>query len=469
MISEIFPVTSHTKHVGIGTTFVAIKGYKEDGVIYIPEALQRGASVIVLEEHTILPESIKNLIENYNATIKYVSNSRRALAELSAAAYNYPARKLKIIGITGTKGKSTTTFLLEHIIKSAGYKIALLSTVKNRILDYDLPTQLTTQQPDYLHAFFNTCVDNNVEWVIMEVAAQALSLHRVFGLAFDAVIFTNFSQEHAEFYPDLDTYFAAKATIINQLKDSGIFVVNSDDNRVSLLHSTNKITVGFNNKPDVAISITKNNQNGLALTLTQEKSYSSFFCKKLVGTFNAYNLAMAITVAQKISIQDFIIQEALTTFNGVPGRLEKYNLPNGATAFIDYAHNPSSYEALFSTIRPFTDNLIIIFGCGGERDVTKRPIMGSIAATYSDFIILTSDNPRSEDPEEIIRQIKAGILEQDLSKVLVEVDREQAILKAYERSKSTSILLLLGKGPDEYQLIKGIKYPFSEAAILKSL
>lgn len=437
-IPDIFPVTCHTRHVGPGSTFVAIKGTKYDGHNFIEEARTRGAAHIV--------------------TSADYTDGRLALAQLSAQALNYPAKKLKIIGVTGTKGKSTTVYLLEHILRSAGVKTALLSTIKNKILDTWLPTELTTQQPDYLQVFFNECVNAGVEWVVMEVAAQAFTCHRVHGIEFDVAVFTNFSKEHGEFYATEDLYFADKQKLFEQLKKTGTALLNGDDTRVAAC------PVPHGNKQLYSlrdVEIISNSLAGLVLNIKGIMLKTPI----LVGTFNAYNMLAVYYTARALNISEEQISRGMDTFMGVPGRLQKYELPNGATAFIDYAHNPSSFEALFSTLRLYTKHLIVVFGCGGERDKTKRPIMGAIAEQYADVIILTSDNPRSEDPVDIIQDICAGIALKH--KIIKELDRACAIHKAYELSAAGSIIVLLGKGPDEYQIIQGVKYPFSEAAILR--
>ena len=444
MISQLFPVACHTNNVGNGSLFVVIKGMKQDGLQFVPRALEQGAHGIVIEHDVVVSDEVENLITQHNALVIRVENSRKALAELSAAALNYPAKKLKIIGITGTKGKSTTTFLLEHILRSAGLKTAMLSTVFNRIKGIDIPTKLTTQQPDYLHVFFNECVNQDVEYVVMEVAAQAFSLHRVEGIEFDAAIFTNFSAEHGEFYATMADYFASKMKIIEHLKPGAPLLINQDD--------------------------------ALVASLLNQYSYSRYFsensdftCPALLGRFNRYNVSAATHCALELGIDHAVIKTALENFVGVPGRLEKYQLPNGALGIIDYAHNPSSFEAILGELRTLTDNLIVIFGCGGERDSSKRPVMGALASAIADRIIITADNPRSEVLEQINRDIMAGISHENLHKVTIEEDREKAIHQAYKYSQQGSLLVLLGKGPDEYQIIQGVTYPFSEKAILKSL
>lgn len=470
LLPHCFPVTCHTDYVGKDSTFVAIKGMKEDGIAYIPHALERGAHKIVIEESTILSDEIKKLIQEKNAELIVVPHARRALAQLSAQALNYPARSLKIIAITGTKGKSTTAFLTEHILKIAGYRTALISTVKKRILDHDIPCELTTPQPDFLHVFFDACKKHSIDYVIMEVAAQGTSLYRVETLEFERAVFTNFSLEHSEFYENLDSYFAAKAAVFTMVKPSGTMIFNADDERVFEFYKNKGAghTFGLREGATLRASIDYKEPLSLSATFfTHGKDYA-IHAPALLGTFNVYNCLAAASLAHTLGIGYTVIQEAFLTFKGTPGRLERYMLPNGALGCIDYAHNPSSFEAILSTLRVLTPHLIVVFGAGGDRDLLKRPLMGALAARIADMVILTSDNPRSEDPYAIIQAIKEGIQGEDMAKVSIEIDREVAIKKAYTHSKKNSIIALLGKGPDEYQIIQGKKYPFSEAAILRS-
>ncbi|MCL4361551.1 UDP-N-acetylmuramoyl-L-alanyl-D-glutamate--2,6-diaminopimelate ligase [Candidatus Dependentiae bacterium] len=457
MLDKIYPVTCHTDHVGKGSTFVVIKGMKEDGAKYIAKAIELGAKKVVIEKDCAhLVRDIKNI------EIEFVDNARKALAVLSAQAYGFPAKKLKIIGITGTKGKTTTTFLTEHILKTAGYKTALLSTVKNKILDKEFSTKLTTAQPDYLHMFLSKAVQAGVEYVVMEVAAQALSLYRVYGIEFDAVIFTNFSQEHAEFYSNLDEYFEAKVSILKQLKKNAPFIFNLDDEKVFTLKNSVQNSLSFSLND---ISILKNSLSGIEIEVDDCK----ISCPALVGKFNIYNILAAIKLCKNFDVSNSDLQKACVEFTGVPGRLDKISLRNGSTAFIDYAHNPASFDAVLNALRPYTNHLIVLFGAGGDRDAQKRPMMGDIAAKIADVVILTTDNPRSEDPRIITEQIYNGINASQKTKVFIELDREQAIKLAYKISSSSSTIMCLGKGPDEYQIVQGITYPFSEKNILKSL
>ena len=465
-----FPVTCHTDFVGQGSTFVAIKGYKQDGAGYIVTAIQKGATTIVIDQTTLIPFEIQQEITRKNITVQRVNNTRHALAILSAQAAGYPADQLCIIGITGTKGKTTTAFLLEHIIRSAGHKTALLSTVYNKIGDAVFTAPLTTAQPDYLHQFLKLCVENSVRYVIMEVAAQALSMHRVAGIFFDGIIFTNFSQEHGEFYSSLEQYFQAKCTIIDHAKPNIPIILNHDDIWCTrLLEKYPKlITFGREDGSNYQLSIIQETPH-LQVKLYYNNNDLVVKTPSLLGTFNGYNIAAATAMSLALGINNQAIADALLNFTNVPGRMQRYHLPNGAWGVIDYAHNPSSFEQLFSCFKRITTHLIVVFGAGGERAHDKRSVMGSIAAQYADYIVLTSDNPRSEDPATIAQDILQGIDQSLRSKVVIELDREKAIQKAYSLSQPNSIIALLGKGPEEYQLIKGVKHHFSEATILQSL
>lgn len=467
-LPSLYPVTCHTDHVGVGSTFVVIKGYTHNGSAFIPLALKNGAKTIVVEHTMELSESLIKLIAEHNAQIVRVENSRQALATLSAQAAGFPAQQLKIIGITGTKGKTTTTFVLEHILRTAGYTTALMSTVKNKIMDQDFIAPLTTAQPDYLHQFLKVCVQEKVEYVVMEVAAQALSLHRVDGIEFDGIIFTNFALEHLEFYTSMDEYFAAKCRIFKQCKKDAPALINADDPQIASLNSYSPIiTYGWSPKANVIIQHVKDSVHALDCTISWNNLSFDLKVPALMGTFNIYNVVAALIMATYCKVSIPQVLQAVQTFMGVPGRLERYALPNGAVCIIDYAHNPLSYEQVLSMLRQLTQDLIVVFGAGGNRDASKRPIMGALATRYADKIILTLDNPRTEDPVDIINDIEQGIIEK--YKVVHELDREKAIQKAYAFSKKGSIIALLGKGPEQYQIIGEQKIPFSEKKVIHGI
>jgi UDP-N-acetylmuramoyl-L-alanyl-D-glutamate--2,6-diaminopimelate ligase len=521
-----FKVACHADNICKDSTFVAIKGMQFDGINYIPNALARGASTIVVTKGSVFNNEIKCAVDKYKPSVIEVSDCRQALSRLSAQAYDYPGNKLNIIGITGTKGKTTSAYVLYHLLSTAGFKSALITGVKNIIGGVEYKSELTTPHPDYLHAFFNECVQQQVKFVIMEASAQGFSLQRLHDIQFAAGIFTNFDLEHSEFYSSMDDYYQAKCQMFKQLKPNAPFVVNVDNDwgkkisdahegfiRLSLdtnasdyaysglpawqastdkMHSlgmpdedkANNIDICDSQKSnkqeriiptlrhpecltegqtyrgiaDYAFAITKNDSSGLEFEMSGHK----FVCPNLVGVFNAYNLAGVVSLALQMDISVKTIQRALLSFSHVPGRMERYKLSNGAIGVIDYAHNPSSFTSVLSTLRSMTNNLIVVFGCGGSRDKTKRPIMGDIASTIADKVIITSDNPRFENLEDIIQQIYNGVKAENINKVEVVVDRASAIEHAYKNAQAGSIIAILGKGPDEYEMIGNEKFYFSD-------
>lgn len=461
------PVTCHTDCIAQGSTFVAINGTKLKGSSYISEALAKGAATIVVEKTELLPQTVLDDIQAHHASLMYVDDARAALADLSAQAYDYPARKLKIIGITGTKGKTTSTWLLEHVFRTAGYKTALISTVCNKINDVRYDTSLTTPQPDYIQAFLHACVVQNIDVVVIESAAQAFTLHRLDHVLFDAAIFTNFSLEHSEFYATQDAYFAAKLQIINHLKPDGMLFVNGDDEKLAdipLPHNSAFFGVDKVHNTYLCTDATTTKE-GISCALA---GYT-FATDKLFGRYNLYNMLGVVCVAHTFEIPNCVINEALQTFPGVPGRMQETLKANGVRFIIDYAHNPASFTALLASLQERTEHLIVLFGAGGDRGQERRPIMGAIAAQYGQVVLLTTDNPRSENPDAIIRDILAGIPEEHRHKIIIEPDRKKAIEIAYTMAHAYSIIALLGKGPDEYQLVNGVKTHFSEQEIINSL
>ncbi len=471
VMPTVFPVACHTDNIGQGSTFVAVKGQREDGIIHIPRALELGATTIVIEHDAQLSQEITELIKKSGAIVQRVENSRAALAQLSAQAYGFPAQKLKIIGVTGTKGKSSTVFMLEHILKKAGYQTALMSTVRNSIKGTVFKASLTTPQPDYVHAFLNQCVQEGVEYVAMEVAAQAMSLHRVDGIFFETVLFTNFDREHGEFYNTMEDYFVAKALLFDHVKPGGSRLINIDDawGKKLFAQYPQSLTFGIQEKDLVYRARPVDIISHLTSEIIHNGKTYVVTCPSLFGAFNVYNVLAAVSLAHEIGIPLAQAVASLADFPGTPGRLERYILPNGAYGVIDYAHNPSSFTAILSSLRAITPHLIVVFGAGGNRDVTKRPIMGGIVAQFADLIVVTSDNPRTEQAQMIADQICAGIPDDARAKIICELDRELAIKKAYALSHAGSMIAILGKGPDEYQIIGTTKYPFSEKQILKSL
>ncbi len=464
LMPKIYPVTSHTDHVGDGSTFVVVKGFDHNGCAYISTALQKGATTIVVDQD--LSEDVRQLVLGAGAKIKQVSQARKSLAQLSAQASAESHKKLKLIGITGTKGKTTTAHLLFHILKTAKFKTALLSTVGNAIGDMQFSSSLTTPQPDYLHQFFKVAVANGIEWVVMEVAAQAVSLHRIEGLQFDVVIMTNFAREHLEFYDSMKAYFADKFKLLIYRKPSASAWINRDDARLSHIEANHVNWFGCKKKGILAGALHNTADFTLSADVTYRGTQYRINCPTLSGEYNLSNILAASGGALTAGLFFDEIKEGIATFPGIAGRQERYELSNGATALIDYAHNPLSYRVFFKTIDLLTDHVIVVFGAGGDRDQGRRPEMGALAAQYADVLIITTDNPRYEDPEKIAADIMRGIPENMCDSVIYEPDRKKAIEKAYALSRKGSIIALLGKGPNEYQLIGEKRIPFNEREIL---
>ncbi len=465
---KTFPVTCHTDFVGPYSIFEANQGYADNGLNYIASAIEKGARTVVVHHTVLLSDELLATMQTYNVSVERVDNTRKALAQLSAQAAGFPAQQLKIIGITGTKGKTTTSFLLEHILSNAGYKTALISSAQNKINGVIFPAILTTPQPDYLQQFLKVCAEHNIEYVVMEVAAQALTLHRVEGIMFCGIIFTNFSHEHLEFYLDLDHYFHAKKLIFNQVIEGAPVLINQDNEYSAQLlkRNTQYASFGFNQiESSYYGHIVTDTQACVKLQLEEH----DFTCPFLFGDYNSYNLLAAVGMSCALGIIPDSIKQALATFAGVPGRLQEHYLPNGARCFIDYAHNPESFKAVLSTLRTLTTQLIVVFGAGGERDKLKRPMMGVIAADIADVVMITSDNPRLEDAATIATDITRDIPESLSHKIVQELDRKKAIEYAYQLSDQGSIIALLGKGPDEYQIIGTTKHYFSERSIVEQL
>jgi UDP-N-acetylmuramoyl-L-alanyl-D-glutamate--2,6-diaminopimelate ligase len=471
MLPKTFPVTCHTDFVGKGSTFVAIEGQNENGLLYVPKALQKGATTIVIKQGVEISKELRQKIKQAGAVLKRVKNDRVALATLSAQAADNPAKKLKIFAITGTKGKTTTAHVLYHLLVSSGFKTALIGTIENKISTMRKPfkTNLTTPQPDYLHQFFKLCVKKKVEYVVMETAAQAVTFCKLETLEFEGAIFTNLDREHGELYPTMEEYFQTKAAILKRAKKPLTQLINIDDVYGQRLweENKNKGYLSFGQKESVyTILIPPGSFFPLFILNGLLFEYSGHF----PGEYNIYNIAAAVAICLEQKIDFGTIQKGLHSLTSLPGRYEPHELPNGAWAIIDYAHTPASFEALFKTVKKeWTKQLIVIFGAGGGKDHEKRPLMGAIAAKYADLILLTSDNPGYENPQKIAKQIEAGIEKEDRYKVFIELDREQAIRNAYAASYRDSTILLLGKGPDEYQKIKGQVIPFQERVILQSL
>ncbi len=467
-LPKIYLVTSHTDNVGPGSTFVAIPGTNLDGTSYIRLALEKGATKIVVQNEAQVPDDLLELMDLTGVELIYVDNCRKEIARLSAQSLDYPAKKLKIIGITGTKGKTSTSYMVHHLLSRQGYKVALISTAEKLIGSMPVALSLTTPLPEHLHAFFNLCVEHDVTYVVMEVSAQSLSLYRVYGLEFEVGVFTNFSLEHLEFYENMQEYLDAKIQFFSMVKESKNMLINFDDpsGRKIIKESSGFTSYSLEDKSASRFALSTLHAGSIELAIKEDEKIHSLQAH-LVGKFNAYNLFVASLVVHALGFSFDAIRLAVKTLGQIPGRMEQYPLKNGATCFIDYAHNPSSYEAVLSTLRLMTPHLIVVFGAGGARDKSKRPMMGAIVEKYCDFAIVTSDNPRNESATAIADDIITGFTSMQKFQYIRELNRTKAIEMAYSMSKPGTVIAVLGKGRDEYQIIGLLTFPFRERAIIR--
>lgn len=465
---DINNLDSDARNINDGDMFVAIKGFDVDGHEYIKEAIGNGAKVI-LAQIDIDRKIIKEIPDD--VTIILSENTRHALAICACNFYGNPSKKVKLIGITGTKGKTTTSFMTKAILEKEGKKVGLIGTIACYIGSKKLEdSDRTTPESLKLQKIFKQMVDEGCEVIVMEVSSQSLKLHRVDGCVFDIAVFTNFSEDHIseKEHPDMEDYFNSKLKLFHMCKTG---YVNADD-----LH-TAKIPKML---PDNDISTygIDNYCNLLAKDITITNSYVDFKVKLgqrnervktfIPGRFSVYNSLAAICVGLKLGCSAENIKEALLEVR-VPGRSELVDNKKDLTIMIDYAHSPESLENILNAVKSYTRGRVIsVFGCGGDRDPGKRPIMGEISGRIADYTIITSDNPRTEDPEKIVNQIEEGIKKTN-GKYECIVDRIEAIKSAIEMANKNDIVVLAGKGHETYQIIGHKKYPFDEKEIIKEI
>ena len=441
-----------------GDLFVAIRGFKTDGHDYLPQVKQAGALAAVVE--TVRPEVSLPQIK--------VRDTRRALAVLSAELYRESIASLKLAGVTGTNGKTSVAVLIQSILNASGYPAGLMGTIAYDYGSKHTAAWNTTPEAADMTRMLAEMAESGQKAAALEVSSHALALQRVEGLRFDAAVFTNLTRDHLDFHKTEEAYFQAKAHLFDLLKPTGVAVLNLDDafgRRLIDLLPSQKVTFGFNPRADVHVESWQGDISGtqvrlnIAGTAVQIRS-------KLIGAFNVGNLAAAAAagVALKLDLQT--IRAGLEQVPFVPGRLQAYALPNKVTAVIDYAHTPDALEKALQALRPLTQGkLLALFGAGGDRDRGKRPLMGKAAEALADFTIVTTDNPRTEEPEKIINEIVDGMSQPE--KRVVISDRREAIAHAVTMARPGDVLLIAGKGHETYQEINGVKYDFNEADILR--
>lgn len=455
---EISEVCFDSREIKPNALFVAIPGTLVNGHQFITQAVSQGAGAVLCEK---LPKQL----EQHVCYLK-VENAAKALGVIAANFYDNPSSKLKLVGITGTNGKTTIATLLFQLFRELGYKVGLLSTVQNQINEQVIPATHTTPDPIAINRLINDMVAGGCDYCFMEVSSHAVAQHRIEGLKFAGGIFTNLTHDHLDFHKTFSSYLKAKKAFFDQLSSSAFALTNIDDkNGMVMLQNTQakKKTYGLKNMANFKAKVLENHFKGLLLQIDHQEIWF-----KLVGSFNAYNLLAVYGAATLLDQDKDRVLTTLSHLNGAEGRFDLVSL-SGVIGIVDYAHTPDAVQNVLHTIqdiRKGTEQVITVIGCGGDRDKTKRPQMAQVACDWSNKVILTSDNPRSEKPEQIIKDMVAGVLPNNQKKTLSITDRKEAIRTACHLAKAGDIILLAGKGHEKYQEISGIKYPFDDKQIL---
>ena len=452
--TEITSICYDSRKAEPGALFVAVPGHKVDGVEYVTEALSRGASAVVSENKLDL---------GHQTTSIQVADARLALAQLSAHFYGEVSKTMQVMGITGTNGKTTTSYMIRAILRAAGRKPGLLGTVAYEIGTRTLPASRTTPEAPEIHHFFQQMKESGCDSVVMEVSSHALALKRIHGIDFDLCVFTNLTQDHLDYHKDMESYFCVKAALFQ--KPGHRAVVNIDDpwgrRLVEFCTENNPLTTcGFSSEADLQASHEKVDINGTSFHLASPWGEAEIHLN-LLGRFNIYNALSALAVGGLLGIPLPLMAEALKNLPHVPGRLQLVPNRKNKKVFVDYAHTDDALRNVLSTLREICpEKLFVVFGCGGNRDRGKRPLMGQVADQLADYSILTADNPRNEDPTAIALEIAEGFSGFDHFEI--EIDRRTAIEKALRKMGKKDILLVAGKGHETYQESQGTIIPFDD-------
>jgi len=455
---DIKEIQYDSRKVKKGDVFFAIEGYNLDGHKYIQSAINNGAVAVVCH---------KEIENGLDVVVIKVEDSRQALAISSANYYENPSRSMKMIGVTGTNGKTTSAFMIKAILEQSGYKVGLIGTIANFIGKKKIHTERTTPESLELHELFKEMVDSNVDYCVMEVSSHSLSLDRVYGIEFCESIFTNLTQDHLDFHKTFENYFNAKLKLFKLSKAS---VINIDDEygaKAYNLIENSKLSFALNHKADIMARNINMHSRGSKFTLEYKESFFDIELN-IPGNYNVYNALGSIAVCLNQGVEMQVIKKALQKVQ-VLGRCElvenNHNL--GFEIILDYAHTPDGLENILETVREFTKGkLISVYGCGGDRDKTKRPIMGKIGTNLSDFSFITSDNPRTENPMEIIKDVVSGIEKNNFE--IIE-NRRAAIKRAIESAKLGDIIVIAGKGHEDYQILKDKTIHFDEREVIAEI
>ncbi|AIZ41590.1 UDP-N-acetylmuramoyl-L-alanyl-D-glutamate--2,6-diaminopimelate ligase [Cellulophaga baltica] len=448
--------------VSADDVFIAIKGTITDGHKYIDKAISLGAKTIVCE---LMPEVLEE-----GVTYVAVDNGNKALAIMASNFYDNPSKNLKLVGVTGTNGKTTISSLLYQLFKKAGFKVGLISTIKIMVDDTMYKTSHTTPDALTINHHLKLMNDVGVEFCFMEVSSHGIHQKRTEGLVFEGAIFTNLSHDHLDYHKTFAEYRDTKKSLFDKLSKKAFVLTNIDDkNGLVMLQNTKarKYTYALKTYADYKAQILENQFNGQLLKIDGNEVWS-----KLIGDFNAYNMLAIYGTAQLLGLEKLEILRLLSELENVDGRFQYFISKERITAIVDYAHTPDALKNVLDTInslRTGNENVITVVGCGGDRDKTKRPVMGHIASDMSTTVIFTSDNPRTENPEEILKEIEAGVEAQNVRKTLTIENRAQAIKTACQLANSNDIILIAGKGHETYQEINGVRAHFDDYETVQSL
>ena len=440
---EIYDITGDSRTVTKDSAFLCLEGTKFDGHEYVKDAVEKGARVLITQKKIELPS---------NAKFVQIEGGRKAIAKMSCNFFNNPSSKFKLIGITGTKGKTTTTYMVKSILEEKGLKVGLIGTIESRIGDKKLQTsQNTTPDAIELQRLFSKMVEENVDAVVMEVSSHALDLDRVFGSEFEYAAFTNLSQDHLDYHKNFENYYQAKKILFSMCKRAFINIDDEYGNRLFNEVSCDKKSFAVDNHADIEIKDMEITSR--CVSFTEKNSVEEIgYIVKIPGKFSVYNALTAISIAKEFNCTQNEIQEGFNNLV-VPGRSEIVKLGTDFTVMVDYAHSPDSLKNILLATKEYVKGRIIcVFGCGGDRDKTKRPIMGEISGKLADITIVTSDNPRSEDPEIIVNEVEAGV-KKVTNEYFRVTDRADAIYKALELAKKDDVIIIAGKGHEPYQIL----------------
>ncbi|MCP4123802.1 MAG: UDP-N-acetylmuramoyl-L-alanyl-D-glutamate--2,6-diaminopimelate ligase [Bacteroidetes bacterium] len=445
-----------SRKVGEGDVFIAIAGTAVDGHKFIPSTIEQGVAAVICEQ---MPETTSAAV-----TYVVVKDSRVALARMAANFYSHPSSKLKLVGVTGTNGKTTTVTMLFELFTRLGYKVGLLSTIENKIGKEVIPSTHTTPDPVVLNSLLNDMVESGCAYAFMEVSSHAIHQNRIEGLTFAGGIFTNISRDHLDYHKDLKEYIFVKKAFFDMLSPNAFALINTDDRRGRVMVQNTKAkvkTYALNSMADYKVRILESSFDGLILEVNNTELHT-----QMVGKFNAYNILAVYAAGDLLEQDPFELLSAISLLRGAEGRFEYViSEKDKVIAVIDYAHTPDALKNVLQTVsdvRTGAEHVITLVGCGGDRDKGKRPMMARIASEFSDKVILTSDNPRTETPESIIDEMKNGVPAHLTKKVLVIIDRKEAIRTACSMAAPKDILLVAGKGHEKYQEISGQRFAFDD-------